>query len=189
MKNLRNISNSSVVPIVRDGAIATHQIGEGRMVPVLILDCSNKAELRDLIHAHEETDSGDVTVTWGISKDDKSKVMLILEFFKPSVLEVLLQFDIGKQGGVVDSILHANAVYLQPLESGARVVDGLEKEKILAEIPDTGFLEVWEKLYTESLINIFKKSGFSKKEAKNAAEQHKDMLRGIWVKRMKRAST
>ena len=188
MKNLRSLSNSSVVPIVRDGAIATHHIGEGRMVPVLIIDCSEKVELRDLIHAHEETNTGDVTVTWGISKNDKGKVMLILEFFKPSVLEVLLQFDIAKQGGVVDSILQANAVYLQPLDSGARVIDGLEKEKILAEIPDTGFLEVWEKLYSESLTSIFKKSGLSKKEAKNAAEQHKDMLRGIWVKRMQRAS-
>lgn len=102
MKKDRNIPKSSVIPIVHDGAIATHDIGEGRMVPVLIVDCSDKIELRDLIYAHEESPPGDVTVTWAIPKQEKNQVLLLLEFSKPSVLEVLLQFDIEKQGGVVD---------------------------------------------------------------------------------------
>lgn len=186
MKKVRNIPESSVVPIVHDGAIAIHGIGEGRMVPVLVVDCSEKIELRDLIYAHEELPPGDVAVTWAIPKHDKNNVSLLLEFSNPSVLEVLLQFNIEKQGGVVDGILHANALYLQPTESGARVIDGLENGEILVEIPDTGFFPTWEKLYTEKLIKVFKKSGFSRKEAKNAAEQHKKMLRGIWVRRMRR---
>lgn len=185
MKIIRDISKSSVVPIVRDGAIATHEIGEGRMVPVLIVDCSDKVELLDLIYAHQETPPGDVTVTWCIPKDDKNNVSLLLEFLKPSVLEVLLHFDIESRGGVVDSILHANALYLQPIESGERVIDGLENAKILVEVPDTGFFETWDELYTEKLIRVFKRSGQSRKEANKAAKQHKDLLRGIWSKRMK----
>ncbi len=85
----------------------------------------------------------------------------------------------------VYAILHVNAIYLQPLESGARVTDGLEKVKILVEIPDTGFFPTWDKLYSKSLIKIFKKSGFSRKEAIQAAEQHKITLREIWSRRMK----
>lgn len=186
MKKLRDISEASIVSIVSDGAIATHEIGEGRMVPVLVVDCNEKVELRDHIYAHEDSPPGDVTVTWATPKRDKNNVALFLEFSRPSVLEVLLQFNIKKQGGVVDGILHANALYLQPSESGMKVVDGLEKGKILVEIPDTGFFPDWEKLYTGILVKMFKKSGFSKKEARNAAEQHKSMLREIWSRRMKR---
>jgi hypothetical protein len=186
MKKIRDIADASLVPIVHDGAIATHGVGEGRLVPVLVVDCSDKIELRDLIYAHEESPPGDVTVTWGVLDNDRNKVTLILEFSKPSVLEVLLKFDIEKQGGVVDGIVHAHALYLQPVESGARVIDGLDKGKILVEIPDTGFFPIWEKLYTEKLIKVFKKSGFSRTEAKNAAEQHKKKLREIWMRRMKR---
>jgi hypothetical protein len=186
MKKARSIPESSIVPIVHDGAIATHGFGEGRMIPVLVVDCSEKIELRDLIYAHKESSPGDVAITWVIPKNDKNKVSLLLEFIKPSVLEVLLLFDIEKQGSIVDGILHANALYLQPTESGMRVIDGLEKGKLIIEIPDTGFFPTWEKLYTKKLIKVFKKSSFSRIEAKNAAEQHKKMLRKIWVSRMRR---
>jgi hypothetical protein len=186
MKKVRKISESSMVPIISDGAIATHEIGEGRMVPVLVVDCSEKVELRDLIYAHEHSPPGDVTVTWATPKWSKSTVLLLLQFSKPAKLEVLLKFDIKKQGGVVDGILHANALYLQPSESGRRVVDGLDKGKILVEIPDTGFFPDWETIYTDNLVKVFKKSDLSRREARNAAEQHKSMLREIWSKRMRR---
>lgn len=186
MKKIRNIPASSIVPIVKDGAIATHSIGEGRMIPVLIVDCSDKVELRDLIYAHEECPPGDVTVTWGTEKRQKECVSLLLGFSRPSRLDVVIQFDIKKQGGLVDGILHANALYLQPTESGGRVSEGLEKGKIIVEIPDTGFLSAWENIYTESLVKQFRKSGFSRREAKDAAQQHKNMLREIWDRRMRR---
>jgi hypothetical protein len=186
MRKALNIPDSTIIQIVHEGAIAIHGIGEGRMIPVLVVDCSQKIELLDLIYAHKELPPGDVTVTWCMPKNDKNKVSLYLEFSKPSAVNALLQFDIEKQGGVVDGILHANALYLQPTESGKRVIDGLENEKILAEIPDTGFFPMWEKLYTETLIKVFKRYGFSRSEAKIATEQHKKMLRDIWVRRMKR---
>lgn len=186
MRKSRKISESSTVPIISDGAIATQEIGEGRMVPVLVVDCSEKVELRDLIYAHEYSPPGDVTVTWATPRWSKRMVLLLLKFSKPSTLEVLLKFDVKKQGGVVDGILHANALYLQPSESGTKVVDGLGKGKILVEIPDTGFFPEWEKIYSNTLTKEFKKSGFSKREARDAEKQHKAMLREIWSRRMRR---
>lgn len=186
MKKNRKISGASKVPIVGDGAIATQAIGEGRMVPVLIVDCSEKVELRDLIYAHEDTESGDAATTWATEKWKKDKVLLLLEFTSPSNLEILLQFEVKKYGGVIDGILHSHALYLQPTESGSRVSEGMDKAKILVEIPDTDFLPEWEKIYTNCLQKSFKKSGFSKSEAKKAAVQHKENLRDIWSQRMKR---
>ncbi len=186
MKKLRDIPDSVIVPIVSDGAIATYAIGDGRMIPVLIVDCTEKVELRDHIYAHEESEAGDVTVTWATLKRDKAKVALLLEFSKPSVLEVVLQFNIKNQGGLVDGILHSNALYLQPADSGMKVAEGLGKPKILVEIPDTGFLPDWEKLYTHFLVKRFKRSGLSKKDAINAAKEHKSELRELWCRRMRR---
>ncbi|HDL01908.1 MAG TPA: hypothetical protein ENH23_06720 [candidate division Zixibacteria bacterium] len=184
MKKGRKISESAIVPIINDGAIATNSLGEGRLVPVLVVDCSEKVELRDLIYAHKNLIPGDVISTWALPKYNKKQALLLLEFSKPSNLEVVLQFDIEKQGILVDAILHANALYLQPSESGSRVIDGLTNGKIIVEIPDTGFFPTWEKYYTKNIVKKFKKSGFSKSEALKAAKQHMAMLREIWAKRM-----
>ena len=186
MKKALNVPLSLMVPIVHDGAIAVREIGEGRFIPVLIVDCSEKVELSDLIYAHEEIETGDVTVTWAYPKYGKNKVLLMLDFLRPAVLKVLLEFDIEKQGGIVDGILHANAVYLQSAESGARVIDGLGKGKIFMEVPDTGFLPTWETLYVEMLVKVFRKSGFSKSEARDSAKEHISRVRDIWAHRMKR---
>lgn len=187
MKKSRKITATSSVPITGDGANATNAIGEGRMVPVLIVDCSEKIELRDLIYAHEDTAPGDVKITWATERWKKDKVLLLLEFSSPSVLEVMLQFDVKKYGGVIDGILHANALYLQPTESGKKVSEGMDNGKILVEVPDTGFMPAWEKIYTGCLQKVFKKRGFSKSESREAAKQHKANLRDIWSQRMNRA--
>jgi hypothetical protein len=184
MKKTRDIASSSSVKIVGDGAIATPDFGEGRMIPVLIVDCSEKVELRDLILAHEDFALGDVTVTWASPKGNKNSILLLLEFSKPSALEVFLAFDIDKQGVLVDGILNANALYLQPAVSGTKVSEGLEKEKIIVEVPETGFFPEWDKIYTQQLVQMFKSSGLSKSESKEAAKQHKEMLREIWSRRM-----
>lgn len=186
MKKVREFSENSIVPIVNDGAIATEEVGEGRMIPVVVVDCSEKVEFRDLIYAHENLIPGDVNITWVTPRWGNKKVGLLLEFKKPSVLEVLFQFDIKKQGGVVDAILHSNALYIQPEESGSKVSQGLEKAKIIIEVPDTGFFQEWDKRYTKIIAKNFKKSGFSKAESKKATEEFKTKLREIWVQRMGR---
>jgi hypothetical protein len=74
------------------------------MIPVLIVDCSEKIELHDLIYAHEDLGSGDVTITWATERWKSDRILLQLEFSMPSCLKMILEFDISKQGGVVDSI-------------------------------------------------------------------------------------
>ncbi|CAC9572697.1 hypothetical protein [uncultured Gammaproteobacteria bacterium] len=185
MKKVREISGDSIVPIVGDGAIATEEVGEGRMIPLVVIDCSEKVEFRDLIYAHENLIPGDVNITWVTPRWGNKKVGLLLEFKKPSVLEVLFQFDIKKQGIVVDAILHSNALYIQPEESESKVSKWLEKARILIEIPDTGFLQEWDKRYTKTISKNFKKSGFSRAESKKATEEFKIKAREIWAQRMK----
>lgn len=177
-RNKIKLPTSTIVPIIDDGAIATQNVGEGRMVPVIIVDCSEIIELRDLIYAHEDNmPPGDVECTWAVLAKDKTKVILILKFTKPSNLEVSLQFYIEKQYSIVDGILISNGLYLQPSESGMKVSEGLQNKKILVEIPETGFSPKWEELYTKMLINKFKRSGFSRSDAIKTCEKFKKETR------------
>lgn len=184
MKRAYKVSKSLIVPIVHDGAIATQKVGEGRMIPVLIVDCSEKIELRDLIYAHEDLGAGDVSITWATQLCINDKVLLQLEFSRPSHLKIILELDITKQGGVVDSIFHANALYLQAGEPGSKIIDGLNSGNILVEVPGTGFFSKWDSLYTKAIMKKFKKSGFSKSEAKKATEEFKSRLREMWIQRV-----
>jgi len=184
MKRAYKVSTSLIVPIVHDGAIATQKVGEGRMIPVLIVDCSEKVELRDLIYAHEDSGVGDVTITWATERWKNDKILLQLEFSRPSSLKIILEFNITKQGGVIDSIFHANALYLQAGEPDSKIIDGLNGGNILVEVPDTGFFSKWDSLYTKAIVKKFKKSGFSKSEAKKSTEEFKSRLREMWIQRV-----
>ena len=53
------------VPIAGDGAIATGGIGYGRLIPLLILDTTNRPDLNEAIRIQSSVPSGDVEVSWG----------------------------------------------------------------------------------------------------------------------------
>lgn len=168
-----------IVPIVGDGAIGNPDIGEGRLIPVLILDCKNHSTLHDLILIHADTPPGDVVVTWGRRIFDKKHVYLTLDFSRPVVTSAALCFDISKQGGLVDWIINARAVYLQPLASGTKVSEGLDQPKIVVEIPPETALSNWGAIYKNSVIKTYRKGGCTRAEAKEAAEQHLARLREL----------
>ncbi|SRR5258708_7680294 len=180
----KEFRSENLVPVVRDGAIASPTMGEGRLIPVLVIDCAKRIDLRDLIYAHESLPPGDVKVTWGGRSKRPDSVLLMLEFERPGKLEAIFEFDVMRQGGLVDGILHAHGVYLQPTESGNRVIEGIDKGKILVEIPDTGFLPYWNSLYGEAVVKFYRKQGFSKKQARTAMEEHLKRLRELWSRRM-----
>ena len=173
----RKVELSKAIQIVRDGAIATPDIGDGRLIPVLILDCDSRRDLYDMVMAHQDTPPGDVTVTWGRKFFSKKSVYLFLEFKKPAITEAFIEFDIAKHGGTADLIINARAFYFQPKDSGARVIEGLDKQKILIEVPYGAKLNDWDSILTDHLVKRFRKQGATKKEAIAAAKDHLEGLR------------
>lgn len=184
MRKLTKKPDSFFTPLVGNGAIATSGVGDGRMIPVLIVDCKNKTEIEDLISSHTDSNPGDVISTWGWPRWNNNLVYLILKFTKPANIEFGLKFNVMKDSALVDSILHTNAIYLQSSSSGRSLSDGLDGEKIIVEIPNTDFLPRWDKIYEKCLIKKFKKSGLSRRVALEASRQHKESMRKIWKRRM-----
>jgi hypothetical protein len=176
------VNTSKIIQIVGDGAIAHPDVGDGRLIPVLILDCDSRPDLYDMVLAHEDTQPGDVKITWGRELFNKRSVYLSVEFQRPVIAEAVIEFVVSKQGGLVELVLNARAFYFQPKNSGLRVIEGLDKPKILVEVPPGARLKDWDSIYRNFLIKLFKKQGATKKEAIAAAAAHIERLRTIGLR-------
>jgi hypothetical protein len=189
--NARKIKDEDLVPIIGDGAIGSPIFGDGRLIPVLIIDFDTNRALRDLIHLHENTQPGDAIVTWGHSRFfrfNNKYVYLVLDFTRPSEVTAAFKFDVDRQGGLVDGIINACGVYLQPKESGLRVVQGLDEPKILVEIPASADLPNWDEIYNARLVKQFRRQGLSRTQAKLSTREHRSRLLEIWRGRMGRVN-
>lgn len=174
-----NNKSDAYIPLIRDGAIASSDIGDGRIIPVLILDCSNHPAFLNMVHIHQNTPPGDVVSRWGYSPFNKRFVVLKLNFIKPVELEVGIRFDLRTQPAIADSIVQAKSVYLQPSESGGRVIDGMDKPKIIIEVPPQTKLPKWDSMLLEQIAKRMKRDGIGRKSAKNAAKQYLARIRDI----------
>lgn len=167
-----SVEDRQLVPIVKDGAIGNPDILGGRIIPVLIVDCSSHRELEDLILAHEDTPPGDVVVSWGWKLLSRKAVFLTFRFSRPIETVACVAFDVATQAGIVEWIVNARGVYLQPLSSGPVVSAGLDKPKILVEVPASATFPIWKDLHRKVLEQQFRKRGFSRDQAHRAAQEH-----------------
>lgn len=168
---LSNPAEKEPVPIVWDAVVASRGLAEGRMIPLLIIDTSQRPDIEDMVRAHEHFGPGDATSTWALpSRFDKSRIGLVLSITKPSRCIIILEFDVASQGGVVDQIVHAQGVYLQPGRLGDRLASTIDKDRLLVEVPSTEFHKDWDKIFRKALNKEFRKRGLARSKAKQAAE-------------------
>jgi hypothetical protein len=173
--------------IVADAAIATSNFGEGRLIPLVIVDTTRRPDVDELIRIHEHIDPGDVESQWGKLKNSEGSVALILSFKRPSELTVIIDFDIVKQGILVDQILASKGLYIQSGRDGDRFINNPEAKKILAEIPDRGFLKIWDQLFHSNIVKYMRGKGLSRQQAKNAATRLIYELRKLGKFRMRQS--
>jgi hypothetical protein len=168
---LNNELEKTVVPIVWDGGVATTGLGEGRFIPVLIIDTANRPDINDMVRAHKHLGPGDAESVWSRrSRLVSDRINLILSFTKPTRCVLVLEFDLAFQAGVLDQIIQAEGVYLQPGQPGDRLVRTLDAERVLVELPSKQFREEWENIYRKSLHKSFRKEGLSRSKAKQATK-------------------
>ena len=177
--------DSTPIPIVADAGIATCTIGEGRIIPLVIIDTSARPDIEDLVRAHEKLPPGDAGIRWGQLKESKDKIALIIQFKRPSEAMLILEFNINNQGGLIDFILNAKALYIQPGREGERFVATMENSRILVEIPEIGFQDAWNDIWQEAIVKELRKRGLSRTEAEVASRECISSMREISTFRMK----
>jgi hypothetical protein len=160
------------VPIVADAAIATGIVGDGRLIPLIILDTSERRDLEELIRVHQYVHPGDVVSQWATIEDGTGRVGLLLTFEKPMVITALIAFDMPKYGGLIDQIIRTKGLYVQAGKDGDRFIHDPERPKLIVEIPGAGFSRSWDDLFYKSVVKRMRESGLSRREARGAARSY-----------------
>ena len=92
------IPDARIAPIIADGAIATIAIGHGRLIPLVILDVTDIEELEEAIRLHAYFQEGDVVIRWGMLVGRNDYISLILDFKRPALQTVIIEFHTVSQG-------------------------------------------------------------------------------------------
>lgn len=158
--------------VVSDAAIAIGEVGEGRLIPLIIVDATPRPDLKELIRVHQFTPPGDVSSQWLAIEGEKMRVGLLLTFSRPSKLTTIIHLDADKQAPVIDQILTAQSLYLQAGAEGDRFITTRDAPKILVEVPAKHFLTPWNEIYHKVVFHRLRKEGFSRQQAKEAARDY-----------------
>lgn len=159
------------IPIVADAAISSCGHFGGRLVPLVILDTSNRPDIEELIRNHYVFQgSGDVEVQWAELQNRKGFIALFLKFVRPFEATAIIEFDIVKHGILVEQVLIAKGLYIQSGRKGDRLMHDLDRPKVILEVPDTGFIKSWDEMFNKHLIADFRSKGLNRSDAKRAAQ-------------------
>jgi hypothetical protein len=165
------------VPIVNDAGIAVGGLGEGRLIPLVIVDTTGRSDIDELMRIHEHLDPGDATSQWIQLAGHSHTISLVLHFVRPAALTLIVEFDLSQRAGLVDQIISVGAVYIQAGRPGDRFISTMESLRILVEIPDTGVREIWNNMFKKETIRKMRADGLNRADAKRAAQQFIDEWR------------
>lgn len=154
---LNNEVEKQPVPIVADAGVATVEVADGKLLPLLIIDTSLRPDIEDMIKIHKHVGPGDVESGWARFSRDENFINLVLKFKKPVRCTVVLEFDIVKQGVLVEQIVNAHGLYLQHGRKGDRYITTIEHERIIVEVSSKEFAQVWDEMFHKALEKAGKK--------------------------------
>lgn len=169
---------SPLVPVVADAAIATDIVGDGRFVPLVILDTSERRDIQEAIASQEKAPPGDALSAWTkILDGPKHHLALAIHLQRPIELTFAFNFDLSTQGAAVDLALKAHAIYLQAGTHGDRLLTTMEAPRMIIELGADIPLAEWTDLWSKALIQRLRGEGVRKWEAREAATRHIVMMR------------
>jgi hypothetical protein len=174
------------VKIVADAAISTRGLQGGRMLPLLLLDTTDRPDIAELIRVHESSPPGDVKIQWGRLQGREGTVALFLTFIRPMELFMVLEFDIVSQGILVEQALTGQGIYLTRAERpDDRLRNNLDRPRVIVEVGDTGFGKTWDDLFHKHLAKDFREKGLSRSDSRRAARSAIAELRKLGSLRMR----
>lgn len=174
---------AKAVPVVSSAMIASTGISEGRMMPLLILDTSQRPDIEDMIRAHEHLGPGDVLSDWALPTWETLE--LFLTFERPSRCVIRIAFNVLVGGGLIDNIMLSQALYLQAGRPGDRLAGTMDALRVVVEIPTGTVRHRWEEVMERALVKDYRAKGLSKRDAKKAARGVRAEWRELISLRMK----
>ncbi|MGE5113051.1 MAG: hypothetical protein ACM3JB_19480 [Acidobacteriaceae bacterium] len=183
---IRNEVERNPVPIVADGAMSTIGVHGGRLIPLVLLNTSDRPDVARLIQVHESFAPGDVNFQWGQIDGHDGTVALFLNFIRPVELFMMLAFNVVAQGILVEQALTGEGLYIARAESlDDRFKKNINRPKVLVELGGTGFEKQWQKLFHKAVVQHFRENGLSRSESRRAATSAITELRKLGALRMR----
>lgn len=178
-----------VYHIQEHGLISISKLGDGRMIPCVVLNSKENSELKEFIVAHNEMNGpGDAATQWGIPTRQFFKVkdwVLTVTMHKPRMFNFYILFNLEKHSSVLDAIFQSRGLYISYGFSGEKISKINGKPIVLIEIPDLNQDEKWETTLREQLRIRLKKQGVPK--TKLAVEVNKQIAKGREILRYRRS--
>jgi hypothetical protein len=84
---------------------------------------------------------------------------------------MLLDFDLAKYAGLVDQVVRAQSLYIQPGQPGDRLVSTMDGKRLLIEVPSRDFRPEWDRIFRKATVADFRRRGLARAQAKQAADQ------------------
>jgi|GEM_PF-6158568 len=163
----------TIIEIVDVPTISNISIADGKNLPILVLNTSEREDIKQAIVNHSIDNTGNVETRWGSPKKNRSRyIYLIIDLLSPTKCSFIISFDIWKRGPVVDIIMKNGGCYIQSSDDGVKFSDNPNAPRILMEvITEDELKENWKDMYFKGITNMFKKKHSLKlKEAKKIAK-------------------
>lgn len=173
----------TIYSIAEEGLLSSESIGEGRLLPALVIDVNSNKNIEDLIKIHKTITAGDVIMTWNLDFYNRNLFILKMQFTKPMEIVFGIDFKIDTDYSLIDGIIESKGFYLQTGVKGDKVSKKTNDPKILVEVPDMGVKELWNRLLLKTVKKNFRKKGYAKKESIKSAKEHIQEMRKIWKMR------
>lgn len=176
--------NRNIYYLVEDGMAATDYVGEGRMIPGVVLKSEEgNSDLEQLIENHKGIEGGDVKLRWGkpgLLTKGSSKLLLHLEFSQPTKLIMQILFNTKIEYPVIDAIIQSRGLHFSTGEKGDRFSQKIGSgDTCTIEVPDLNFDNEWNKILTAVLKKKYRKQGVPRKQIKKSVEEHIKQLRRL----------
>lgn len=164
-----SVNPDIVVQVANDAMIMNRDECDGKMLPVVILDTENHPNVDEFIKIHRTCAEGEVKYAWGMT-EDKKYINLYINSISPIETSFIIEFEASNKYALVDRIVETNLLILQSGKKGDRITFTWDKDRILLEIPDTGFEEYWSDLKKEIQRKHFLSKGIKKKDVNKVIE-------------------
>ena len=169
-----------VVTIVSNAAIANEMVGDGRLLPLVILDTTKRPDLVDLFRVHEKTPPGDADSCWVSIAGFDQHLALALEFKKPFEIKFVINFDLTDDGMAVDLAMRGRAIYLQAGKPGDRFYRTVGAPGIIVELGADLPKRDWERIWQKAIGSRLRAEGVSRADAKRLAPEYMQKIREMF---------
>lgn len=168
-------------PFFAEGMLSISNIGEGRIIPSVIIERSLAKDIDNLCKAHIDSEPGDVVTTWTqpITLFRPKELILKVKFTKPIAATFGIIFNISKHFSLIDAIVYSQALRIESGNLGDKV-SHLGNPDILLEVQRTNFQDAWEKILHATIKERYKKKGVTKNKVGQLAQEHIKSMREVF---------